>query len=177
MKKRQDSRILEFHSPEEEREHWEARGPLAEGRKGKVSRPRPGQKRSSFLAVRMTGEELTRLREVAEKQGMGPSTFARHVLTEAIEERSAPLGTNTLGDVMEAIEGNLPERMKQRMEAVLKAVSMGEAPFLLELTHRKKLEDFAHLTMAAFLSMAGAKVIVPEKERRKGAADVARKRS
>ncbi len=44
--------IPEFKTLEEEKEYWESRGPLAEGKKGKVDRPRAGQKRSSLLAVR-----------------------------------------------------------------------------------------------------------------------------
>ena len=45
----------EFHSPEEEEEYWKTHSPIAEGYEGEVKRPR--QKRSSFLAVRLSGEE------------------------------------------------------------------------------------------------------------------------
>jgi len=75
---------------EEEKEYWEARGPLAEGRKGRINKPE-GQKRSSFLAVHFTGDELTRLRDIAAKYGLGPSTFARIILTSAIgHQNKAP---------------------------------------------------------------------------------------
>lgn len=99
--------IPEFKSLEEERNYWEARGPLAEGRTGRINRPKPGQKRSSFLAVRLTGEEITRLRDIAAKQGLGPSTYARLILTRAIENESrAPkvLASDELKDLLMARE-------------------------------------------------------------------------
>lgn len=167
MKTMKDSGIPEFQSLEEERKYWETRGPLAEGHKGRLNKPRPGQKRSSFLAVRLTGEELTRLRDVAQKQGLGPSTFARLVLTAAIEQRSILPKSKTLHEVMAALEKNLPQETKERMEAVLKAITIDEPPILLELTDKKKLEEFAHLSMAALLSIAGVQVVSPEDERYK----------
>ena len=90
MKSSEKNGIPEFKSLEEEKEYWEARGPLAEGHKGTVNRPKSRQKRSSFLAVRLTGEELTRLRDVAAGQGLGPSTYARMILTSALERGGKP---------------------------------------------------------------------------------------
>jgi predicted DNA binding CopG/RHH family protein len=90
MKEIRNAGIPEFKSLEEEKEYWEARGPLAEGHKGKLNKQKPRKKRSSFLAVRLTGEELTRLRDVAAKQGLGPSTYARILLTSAIERQKQP---------------------------------------------------------------------------------------
>ncbi len=74
----------EFHSPEEEEEYWKTHSPIAEGYEGEVKRPR--QKRSSFLAVRLSGEELEGLRRLAAKQGLGPSTLARIILTSAMDQ-------------------------------------------------------------------------------------------
>ncbi|MBI2916921.1 MAG: hypothetical protein HYY01_02920 [Chloroflexi bacterium] len=85
MGKASDTTIPDFTSLEEEKAFWEARGPLAEGHKGTVNRPKPRQKRSSFLAVRLTGEELTRLRDMAAQLGLGPSTFARLLLMSVLE--------------------------------------------------------------------------------------------
>lgn len=90
MKSRGDTKIPEFQSLEEEREYWEAHGPLAEGHKGRISKPQLGQKRSSFLSIRMTGEELTQLQDMAAKFGTGPSTYARQVLRLAIEQKNWP---------------------------------------------------------------------------------------
>ena len=79
----QNKKIPKFQSLDEEKEYWEARGPLALGHKGRINNP--DQKRSSFLSVRLTDEELTQLRDIAAKQGLGPSTFARLILTSVIK--------------------------------------------------------------------------------------------
>lgn len=100
--------IPEFETLEEERKYWEARGPLANGHKGTLNKPKAKQKRASFLAVRLTGEELTRLRDMAAKQGIGPSTFARMILTSAIEGRSQP-DIVTLTEIKKMIEEHLSQ--------------------------------------------------------------------
>lgn len=86
MLKRDKDKLSEFNTLAEEREYWEARGPIAEGYKGRITKPKTGQNRNSFLSVRLTGEELTQLRDVAARLGMGPSTFARAIIKQAIEQ-------------------------------------------------------------------------------------------
>ena len=90
MNRKSETKIPEFKSLDEEREYWEAHGPLAEGHKGRINRPKPEQKRSSFLSIRLTGEELTQLRDMAAEFGMGPSTYARQVLKLGIEQKNWP---------------------------------------------------------------------------------------
>ena len=90
MNKKSETKIPEFKSLDEEREYWEARGPLTEGHRGRINRPKPKQKRSSFLSIRLTGEELTQLRDMAAEFGMGPSTYVRQVLKLAIEQKNWP---------------------------------------------------------------------------------------
>jgi hypothetical protein len=97
-----DEKIPEFKTLEEEREYWEARGPLAPGNRGRWSKPVPVQKRNSFLAVRMTGKEIDKLHAMAAKQGVGVSTYARMLLTKAIEEQKEP--EVTLTELKELIE-------------------------------------------------------------------------
>jgi len=72
-----------FSSIEEEDKYWETHSPLDEGFEGEVETSE--QKRSSFLSVRMTGDELSQLRDAAAKLGVGPSTYARLILTSAIK--------------------------------------------------------------------------------------------
>ena len=90
MNRKSETKIPEFKSLDEEREYWEARGPLVEGQGGRINRPKPRQKRSSFLSIRLTGEELTQLRDMAAEFGMGPSTYVRQVLKLAIEQKNWP---------------------------------------------------------------------------------------
>jgi hypothetical protein len=86
MKNQTNNKSKEFKTLEEERDYWEARGPLAPGARGKISKPVAKEKRSSFLSVRLSGEELTQLRNLAQKYDLGPSTFAQRVLLELIKQ-------------------------------------------------------------------------------------------
>jgi len=82
--------------------YWETHSPLAEGYEGKVQRS--GQKRSSFLVIRLTGEELTRVRDIAAKQGLGPCTFARLVLTSAMKEIELLVQCGTLSELFDTLK-------------------------------------------------------------------------
>jgi len=73
-----------FKSIEEEEQYWATHSPLDEGYEGKVSKGE--QKLTSILTVRVTGEEITDLRDIASELGMGPSTYARMVLKTMIKE-------------------------------------------------------------------------------------------
>ena len=101
-----------FISPEQEEEYWKTHSPLEEGYEGEVQRTK--QKRASFLSIRLTGEELTQLRDIAARLGMGPSTYARQVLR--IEtERSRHMGVPSL--LLPSTYGLGPEDMKAMLPA------------------------------------------------------------
>jgi len=167
MKGKRNAGIPEFQSLEEEREYWEARGPLAEGHEGRINKPRPRQKRSSFLAVRLTGEELTLLRDIAAKQGLGPSTFARIVLTQAIErEDRLPKGL-TLDELMSTLANNLSQTDKDKFESLLKDIAIGDPdnPALLVFSgQRRTWEEFTSLFLTHLLAFIGVEVVMPENE-------------
>ena len=69
---------------EAERCHYESIGPLADGNRGRIHKP-DDRKRSSFLCVRLTGTELTKLRDIAGKRGLGPSTLARLLIITEVD--------------------------------------------------------------------------------------------
>lgn len=75
-----------FSSAEQEDEYWKTHSLLDEGYEGKIQKTK--QKRTSFLSIRLTGEELTRLRDLAARLGLGPSTYARQVLRLELEQNS-----------------------------------------------------------------------------------------
>lgn len=148
-----------FRSLEEEEKYWETHSPLAEGHEGKIQRS--SQKRSSFLAVRLTGEELTRLRDIAVKQGVGPSTFARLLLTSAIERQNALPKRITLEQLKDTLEENLPQSVREKAEHISKAISICNPPFLLEISKlaTEEWEDFALHFISSILVMAGVQVV------------------
>jgi len=72
-----------FGSAEEENKYWATHSPLDEGYAGVIQKEK--QKRSSFLTIRLTGEELTQLRDISSSKGMGPSTYIRAMIKDALK--------------------------------------------------------------------------------------------
>ena len=72
-----------FTSAEEEAQYWEKHSPLAEGYKGAVQHKQ--QKRSSYLALRLSGEELKQLRDAAQQAGIGPTVLARNLILKGLK--------------------------------------------------------------------------------------------
>jgi len=72
-----------FASVEEEEEYWQKHSPLAEGYEGRVQDRQ--QRRSSYLALRLSGEELQQLRDAARRAGIGPTTLARKLILDGLK--------------------------------------------------------------------------------------------
>jgi hypothetical protein len=72
-----------FASVEEEEKYWQEHSPLAEGYEGTVQRKR--QTRTSYLALRLSGEELEQLRDAAQRAGIGPTTLARNLIIRGLK--------------------------------------------------------------------------------------------
>ena len=145
------------------------RGPLAEGQKGRVNKAKAGQKRSSFLAVRLTGEELTRLRDIAAKQGLGPSTFARLILMSTIGRGSKLPKFITLDELRDTLVENLPQSVKEKAEALSREMAIGELDspsfLIIDASQMKKSEELMWSLFAALLSMVGVQVLTPKDKR------------
>lgn len=170
MKGIRDNGVPEFKTLEEERAYWEARGPLAEGRKGRINRPKSGQKRSSFLVVRLTGEELTRLRDIAAKQGLGPSTFARQILTLAIQGESRK--QVSFEEFTSVMSNKFSKEDLKKAEFLIKDLIIGdpENPALLVFSgQRRKWEEFVSLI---FERLLGIQVVPTKNENLKKVRDL-----
>jgi hypothetical protein len=154
MKKEEE--IPEFNSLEEERKYWEERAKTP----GKWTENKP-QRRSSFLAVRLNGEEITRLRDAASKQGMSPSSYARHILTKTIEKQAKQ--TITLDQAWETLAKGLTDEDRSKLEALMKnlAVPNLENPMLF-FFNTDAWDDLASTFMRCFFAFQGVTVITPQ---------------
>ncbi|MFH1015815.1 MAG: hypothetical protein V1771_02330 [Chloroflexota bacterium] len=88
MANRKEYPAPKFRDLKEEDKYWQSHSPMMEGYEGHVQKEK--QNRSSFLSVRLTDEELSRLREVAAQYGIGPSTYLRQLLIQSIEYSGQP---------------------------------------------------------------------------------------
>jgi len=74
-----------FGSIDEEDKYWSTHNPLNEGFNGEAQKEK--QKRSSFLSIRLTGEELAQLRDIATASGIGPSTYVRMLVKRQLMDK------------------------------------------------------------------------------------------
>lgn len=169
------NKIPVFKTLEEERAYWDARGPLADGHKGTINKPRPKQKLTSFLAVRLTGEELTKLRDIAAKQGVGPSTFARMILSSVIKQGDMLPNQLSFGEIMYSLTSRFSQEDVKKFDDLLKDVIIGDPdnPALLVFSgQRETWEKFASMF---FERLLGVQVVPTENENLKKVREIVEK--
>ncbi len=171
MAKKQNLRVPTFASLEEERAYWDARSPLAPGKRGRLHRPEPAQKHSSFLAVRMTGKQLTELRDMASKASVGPSTYARLILTAAIEQRKAAPKRLTVEELKQLMQDAIPK--DKRTQTLFENVAIGgpenPAALLIDASQAQELGEVFLKIIVNLLDRFGCQVIVQERDEEKTA--------
>ncbi len=169
MKNETDNESREVKSLEEEREYWEARGPLAEGHRGRLNKPSPDVQRCSFLSLRMSGAELTRLRDLAMQFDCGPSTFARRVLVAVMDqmEKRAKVDQGkadrsvTLEEICQSVEERMPGPVKERLANLVKSIMIGNPPFVLvDPSQVKEYLELGQRIMAAAIETANPNIKV-----------------
>ena len=128
MKK--EEKIPKFSSLEEERKYWEKRAKAP----GNWIENKP-QRRSSFLAIRLTGEEITKLRDAAEKQGVPLSTFARQALIKAMGGDSKK--TITLTQAIEQLAADFTDEDRARLQSMYDSIAVPSLPDSISLCFDK----------------------------------------
>lgn len=76
--------IKPFQSVTEETEYWDTRSVVDEIGEGTVVGFHQAQKTDS-LTIRFAHEDMTKLREEASQQGIGPSTLARMLVKKGLQ--------------------------------------------------------------------------------------------
>ena len=129
--------VPKFKTVEEEDRYWRTHSPLLEGYEGKAQKKK--QKRESFLSIRLTGEQLTQLREAAAHYGSGPSTYARQLIIQGMELKSPSLLPdifNTLCQQVNYVSGEQKQEYVERLMEIVKRyleVQENLAPQIAEL--------------------------------------------
>jgi hypothetical protein len=119
--KKTEYTIPKFKTLEEEDTFWKTHSPLNEGFKGKIQKTK--QKRSSFLSVRFTGEEISRLRELAIEYGLSISSLARLILVQHIGSKSSFLPAELVFSIQKhSVPNNWSDKEKEQYLSQLNCV-------------------------------------------------------
>lgn len=111
--------VPKFRDLEEEDKYWQSRSPLMEGYEGKVQKKK--QNKASFLSIRLTGEQLAQLRETATHYGLGPSTYARQVILQAMDTGIGTLPPSLLMSMCSytsTLSGESKERYMEQLNKI-----------------------------------------------------------
>lgn len=77
--------IPQFETEEQEAEYWDKHSPLDLATEPKAQRVRAKIPKDRPITIRLDSVSRSKLEKLAVEQGLGPSTFARHILVSAIE--------------------------------------------------------------------------------------------
>lgn len=118
------------------------------------------------ITIRLDSETRAKLNRLATRRGLGPSTFARLVLTKTIEYADSPSKVVTLDELISRLENSLSQD-KEKFEKFIKDIAIGDPdnPALLVFSgERKTWEDFTSLFLKRLLELLGVQIVIPEKE-------------
>ncbi len=129
--------IPKFNNLAEEDKFWQSHSPLIEDYEGKVQKKK--QNRASFLSIRLTGEELAQLRQRSLHYGLGPSTYARQILIQALESETGYTPPDLLFRMYSLC--NVPDERKEEYYKQLQQLLNG---------YRKIQDEFAKTLMELY---------------------------
>jgi len=159
--------IPRFETEEQEAEYWDTHSPLDLAAEPEAQKVRVRGVKDRPITIRLDSKSRSKLNKLAAEQGIGPSTFARSILMSAIEHRgNLPKSINLDDHLLDVLERNLPQSIKDRAEYLAKATSIGDPnnPAFL-LLDRSQMNEWGELGLQAIsilLAMYGVQIITQE---------------
>ena len=121
--------------------------------------------KSKLIAVRFTEEELERLQEAAEDEGVGPSTLVRIIVNLALKPEKARPRKMTSDEFQSVMASTMARLDKGKVENLMKDISIGnpdDPALLVWAGETKRWKDFTAHFLNAFLNSLGIEVNIPE---------------
>lgn len=175
--------IPQFETEEQEAEYWETHSPLDLVAEPEAQKVRVRGAKDRPITIRLDSESRLKLAKLAAERGLGPSTFARLILMSIIEYKEKLPKVITLDQLKEGFEdilGQMPQAIKERVEALTKAIAIGDsanpALLVIDARNRKEWEEITWSFWSALLAMAGVQVIAPEDSKYKDLKSIVGKR-
>ena len=121
--------------------------------------------KSKLIAVRFTEEELERLQEAAEEEGVGPSTLVRIIVNLALKPEKARPHKMTSDEFQSVMANTMARLDKSKVDGLLKDISIGnpdDPALLVWAGETKRWKEFTAHFLNAFLGSLGIEVNIPE---------------
>jgi RNase H-fold protein (predicted Holliday junction resolvase) len=126
---------------------------------------------TELIAVRFTGEQLARLQEVAEEQGVGASTLVRILVNQTLQPVTPKPRRMTSDEFREVMASTISKLDKEKTESFLKEISVGnpnDPSLLLWAGQTQKWEEYTSLFLKALLSSLGIEVVFSDESKSTG---------
>jgi antitoxin component of RelBE/YafQ-DinJ toxin-antitoxin module len=158
--------IPQFETEEQEAEYWDTHSPLDLVAEPKAQKVRVRGAKDRPITIRLDSENRSKLEKLAAEQGLGPSTFARLILTSVIERKGKLPMRITPDDFKDLLEKTMPQSIKDRAESLARAISIGDPddPVALFLD-KSQIDEWGELglqSISMVLAMYGVLIITPE---------------
>jgi antitoxin component of RelBE/YafQ-DinJ toxin-antitoxin module len=158
--------IPQFETEEQEAEYWDTHSPLDLVAEPEAQKVRIRGAKDRPITIRLDSENRSKLEKLAAEQGLGPSTFARLILTAVIEHREKLPRHVTLDELKDALEKNLPQSIKDKAESLARATSVGDphnpAFLLLDKSQMNEWGELGLQVVSTLLAMYDVQIINKE---------------
>ena len=126
---------------------------------------------TELIAVRFTAEQLARLQEVAEEQGIGASTLVRILVNQTLQPVTPKPRRMTSDEFREVMASTISKLDKEKTESFLKEIAVGnpnDPSLLLWAGQTQKWEEYTSLFLKALLSSLGIEVVFSDDSKSTG---------
>jgi hypothetical protein len=158
-----ENNIPRFKTLAEEKEYWESKSICNTDVEGEINEPVSTKRRSSFLSVRLSGDELTQLHDEASKFNMGPSTFARALLLAFIQSEKRPREEISLQKVIQVVDQKTSPQFREKAARLMEEISLGgsQKPSVLVIDpgQQKEMYEMGQKLVEMLFEVVGYKLV------------------
>jgi len=148
--------IPQFETEEQEAEYWDSHSPLDLAAEPKAQKVRVRGAKDRPITVRLDSESRSKFDRLAAERGLGPSSFARLILTSVIGQGGKLPKRITLDELKDMLEANLPQSIKERAESLVKSATIGRDPDnpTILLLDKSQIDEFGEFGLQVILQVA-----------------------
>jgi predicted DNA-binding protein len=157
--------LPQFKSEDQEADYWDKHSPLDLVDEPEKEEVQVKRVKDRPIAIRLDSQTRIRLETLAAEQGMGPSTLARRIIQQVLENKEDSYNNPDLNELRHVLSNNLAQVYEAKAGYNLLKTRTGKAdksPLLVFRGGKKDLDDFSAHFLERFLANLNIKVITQD---------------
>jgi hypothetical protein len=157
--------LPKFKTEEQEAEYWDQHSPLDLIDEPEMEKVQVKRVKDRPIAIRLDSKTRDKLNTLAVKQGMGPSTLARHIIQQVLENKGNQQNNLDLNGLMNSLTDTLVQVNDAKAEynhLKTGAGGLEKSPLLVFQGGKKDLENFSAQFLERVMSTLGIRVITSD---------------